>query len=328
MSTIQRIFNRHLLWVLPLFIIPGCKNTIDINAKWKEIVVVYATLDATDTVQYVRVEKAFLDPKTGALQTARIADSFILQSAIVTLSSAKGVDTLRRINYMPKDSGIFANDKNPIFKTNKKLDSSVEYRIDVVDSKTGIKVWAKTVLVWPCIIRSPVHLSTTKFTFQQEFINVSFIPGLNSYAYDVAMKVYYDEFTQGDTTTKTAKTAVWNMVTNQPVEPGVEIRILIPKLAFFQFLSSSIAQAPGLKHRLKYIDMTWFGGGQSLVDYISVNQPSIGIVQKTAEYTNIQGGFGIFSSRCKQTIGGVGFDGASVDLLINSEVTKALNIIH
>ncbi len=314
-------------FILCFLALQSCKNDIDINANWKEIFIIYGALNTNDTVQYVRVEKAYLDPKTGALQVAQIADSLQIDSAIVTLSSWAGVDTMKRIFYVPKEPGIFANDKNPLYKTNKKIDSSKSYTIQVHNPKTGTKATASTNIVWPAVISSPVRNSNSKFSCQTEFINITFVPKNNSFAYDIKLTVYYDEFLKTDTFTKISKVIHWNMVTNQPVQAGVETRVLIPRLAFLQFLSSSIAADITLNHRLKKVDMTWYGGSQTIIDYISVNQPSIGIIQKTAEYTNITGGYGIFGSRCIQAVKNVRIDPVSVILIANHVETVKLNII-
>jgi hypothetical protein len=40
----------------------------------------------------------------------------------------------------------------------------------------------------------------------------------------------------------------------------------------------------------------FYGGAEDLYTYQEVNRPSIGIVQKKPEYTNISDGLGLFSS--------------------------------
>lgn len=83
LKSIVPIFSVFLLAVSAIF---SCKNEVKVNANWKEIIVVYGLLDPIDTVQFIRVEKAFLDEKTGALEIAKIADSLYLDSAEVILS--------------------------------------------------------------------------------------------------------------------------------------------------------------------------------------------------------------------------------------------------
>jgi hypothetical protein len=64
-----------------------------------------------------------------------------------------------------------------------------------------------------------------------------------------------------------------------------------------------------------------------LLDYISVNEPSIGIVQKQAEYSNIDGGLGLFASRCTQTIDRVPIHAASISYMAKHPTTLPLNLI-
>jgi len=102
----------------------------------------------------------------------------------------------------------------------------------------------------------------------------------------------------------------------------------VPRLSFLQFLQSNITAAPNLKHRIKWVGLTLYAGNQTLVDYISVNEPSIGIVQKQAEFTNIAGGYGLFASRSTSKVWGVPIDGASIVYLQKHELTKALNFVR
>ncbi|MEK0420454.1 MAG: hypothetical protein RLZZ161_305, partial [Bacteroidota bacterium] len=68
---------------------------------------VYGMLNANDSVQYIRIAKAFLNENTGALQVAKISDSLYLDSAVVTLRSSDNSfsDNLTRVWNIPKDSG-------------------------------------------------------------------------------------------------------------------------------------------------------------------------------------------------------------------------------
>lgn len=313
--------------VFALFLSSGCKNTIDINTKWKEILIVYGTLDYHDTVQYIRVEKAFLNQTTGALEAAKVSDSLLPDSAVVTLTSGAGVITLQRVNYLPKQPGIFGTDRNYVYKTTQKLDSSQVYRVDVINPKSGNHVYAATNMVSVSKITTPVRNSNSKFSISQNYITVDFTPGYNNVSTDLSLTLHYDEFSTADTNTKVAKTATWTMFTGQPVSSFVNTRVLIPRLAFLQFLTTVLSKDKTMRRRLKTVDMSWVGANQVLTDYISVNTPSLGIVQKTADYTNITNGYGIFASRCVQTISGCPIDANSIFIIRSSDETKELGVI-
>ncbi len=311
----------------------SCKNELDINANWKETIVVYGMLNANDSVQYIRIAKAFLNENTGALQVAKISDSLFLDSAIVTLRSTDNSfsDKLTRVWNIPKDSGLFANDINPLYRINtsgsRSLNSGKRYILEVFSPKSGNTVKAETNLVGPANILSPFRDSTSNFAVTPEYLTVSIKAGQNSFAYDIKLDITYDEFPVSDTFRKTTKIATWNMLTNASALGNSNMLYKIPRLALLQFLRNTITADPGLYHRMKFAGMRVYGGNQLLSDYISVNEPSIGIVQKQAEFSNIQGGVGLFASRCIQRIDKVKFDGGSILFMKNNSETKPLNIL-
>ncbi|MBL7811609.1 MAG: DUF4249 family protein [Bacteroidetes bacterium] len=322
------------LYTLPavfmLLLLSACGNEVPINAKWKETIIVYGTLDPQAKTQYIRIEKAFLDENSGALQVAKIADSLYLDSAKVTLlqlGSSPRTIPMVRTQVLPKDSGIFANDKNPLWTTTEPIIANTEYRIEIQNLRTGNVITANTKTVGSMQIFSPFRDSTSKFSCLTDFIAFSFTPGENARAYDVQMHVVYDEWKQADTTKKTRKTAVWYLMTNFSTEPGVRALNQVPRKAFQQFLTSTIHTDSVTFHRLRWVGLTMYGGNQTLLDYISVNEPSIGIVQKQSEYTNINGGYGIFASRCMQRIDRVPIDPASIYYLRTNSLSKSLNLV-
>ena len=311
----------------------SCKNDLNINAKWKETIVVYGMLDCNDTVQYIRVGKAFLNENTGALEAAKISDSLYLDSAVVLIRSTDNSfrDTLRRVWNIPKDSGLFANDKNPLYRISTKgprsLDPAKRYVIEVQSPKTGNKVWGETNIVGKCIVFAPFRDSNSNFSVTPEFFTISLRSGTNSFAYDVKLKVIYEEFPKNDTNKKIIKSVSWNVLTNATTQGPSNMIYKIPRLALLQFLGSAISSDSTQYHRLKTASLFLYGGNQTITDYISVNEPSIGIVQKQAEYSNINGGFGLLASRCIQRIQGARFDGGSINYIKNHPETKGLNLL-
>jgi hypothetical protein len=311
----------------------SCKNELNINAKWKETIVVYGMLDCNDSVQYLRIGRAFLNTVSGAIDAAKNSDSLFLDSASVILYSTDNSfrDTLRRVWNMPKDSGLFANDKNPLYKAitrgAKALDPAKRYRIEVVSAATGKRVWAETNMVGKATIFAPFRDSNSNFSVTPEYFTISLKPGTGSYAYDAKLRVTYQEFPKSDTNKKVTKTAEWNVLTNATALGTGNMIYKIPRLALLQFLGASISRDSNYYHRLKFANLNIYGGNQILTDYISVNEPSIGIVQKQAEYSNINGGVGLFASRCIQRIERVKFDGGSITFMRNHAETKALNLL-
>ena len=211
----------------------SCENEVDINADWKETIIIYGLLDANDSIQYIKINKAFLNEKQSAYQVAQIADSLYLDSvrASITDLNTGEVIPLIRINKLPKDSGIFNNDVNFLWQTSRKLSEGREYEINVRNPITGIAVNARTKTVSTASIRAPFTSKKSIFSLGTDYITVLCSPGLNSKAYDIKFTVEYEEINTNDTSVKVTKTAIWNMVSNFQVSSGDLIR-KIEKTAF------------------------------------------------------------------------------------------------
>ena len=330
----HQLHNARTLAILFLLsiamVFSACENEVFINADYKETVVIYALLDPQDSIQYIKVNKAYLNENIGALEAAKISDSLYLDSTRVELKRLlTGEIIVCSAEEGPtKDSGIFANNKNILWVTREKIYPNEEYEITVTNPLTNTKAVSTTKTVGTTKIRSPFIDQTNIFSVGPEFVTISYVAAPNAFAYDARFHVYYEEINMADTNAKTEKMATWRVVSNFLVGNNSVPMRQIPRLSFLQFLQSSITAAPNLKHRIKWVGITLYGGNQTLVDYISVNEPSIGIVQKQAEFTNINGGYGLFASRSTNKVWYVPMDPASITYLQKHELTKALNFVR
>ncbi len=329
----RRIFLIGLGLLLTLnFTLSSCDNEVDVNADWKEILVVYGLLDPLDSVQYIKINKAFLNENQNALQVAKNPDSLFIKDARVTLlhiNSGK-IITLQRVDETIKEPGIFAQTPNYLYKTTEPILENEPYKLFVESGLTGQRIEAVTWTLRKARIEAPFKSSNPVFSLGAKFIVISYVPGWNSYAYDIKMRVKVDEFNKADTAFLRTRTLTWNVITNYVVPRNTTAAVLhqIERESFMQFLASSLDSSKTIVRRFKNISVEYYGGSQNLIDYISVNEPSIGIVQKTAEYSNIEGGMGLFGSRCRQEIGTSNFEPASVGILQNNKLTAPLNFIR
>lgn len=331
-----KYFLRKLTKAYALFIgivlfmgINSCDNTVNINADWKETIIVYGMLDPSDTIQYIKVNKAFLNQNTSAYTVAKIADSLYLDSTQVTLRriSTGQVISLNRTNKVKKDSGIFASDVNYLWQTTEKIYGNEMYELRVSNPLSHQRVTSHTGTITPSYIRAPFFNDKSIFSLAPEYITFRCTPGANVKAYDVNFEVTYEEFDINDTSSKTKKTAIWKVMTNYQVEQG-DLVSQVEKEGFFQFLANTLNYGPTIRHRFVSFGVTYYSGSQNLIDYMSVNVPSIGIVQKQADYSNIEGGLGLFASRCAQSIRGIKFEPSSITYIQNHILTKKLNFVR
>jgi len=83
---LQQYRNRLIPFAMILMaLFTACENEVYINAEYKETIVIYGLLDPQDSIQYIKVNKAYLNENIGALEAAKISDSLYLDSTRVEL---------------------------------------------------------------------------------------------------------------------------------------------------------------------------------------------------------------------------------------------------
>ena len=95
--------------------------------------------------------------------------------------------------------------------------------------------------------------------------------------------------------------------------------IILEGQQFFNFLSNNISQDPNKIRNFLSLDLIISIGSPELTKYININQPSSGISQERLEYTNINNGIGIFSSRSTRILSFFNLDRCSLDHLLTLE---------
>ena len=70
---------------------------------------------------------------------------------------------------------------------------------------------------------------------------------------------------------------------------------------FFDVMATNIPVDMNLSREFKGFNLVYSAGGQEIYYYIDVNKPTSGLIQKKPEYSNIDNGLGVFSSRNQNT---------------------------
>jgi len=146
----------------------SCENDFEINADWKETIIIYGLLDPMDSVQEIKINKAFLNTSGSAYEVAQNPDSLYLDSTFATLTEVStGRIIVLKKTQVAKDSGLFS--KQPVFvwTTKEKIFPNTEYRIDVSNPLTGTSASAKTWTLGKAAIQGPVfEQSVLEYAYQ------------------------------------------------------------------------------------------------------------------------------------------------------------------
>lgn len=296
--------NPFILAALTSILLAGCKNDIDINAPWKETPVIYSFLDANKTTQYIRVQKTYqnsIDLTTA--EGAKISDSLYFKDGDINVQviASNGIAyTFTRTNLLPKDQGFFASDVNFIYQnTNMPVDVSRTYNLQVTSKITGTVYTSTSKIVGKADIMSVSPGYKLYIRPWQDFNRLifQFTPGANASLYDVLLRFYYKEYPTGNPANAVIKSVDYFFEKSWNVDATSGKTYLVTSRDLIFYLKNAIKPDNSVTREFQQIDYVATGGSKEMKDIIDLSKPSAVIVQRKTDYSNINGGLGIFSSR-------------------------------
>lgn len=304
----------------------SCKNDIEVFTEYKEQAVVYGLLDLGMQTQYLKIGKTFLNPNISAHEIAQIKDSLYFEDATIKLIEEQ---TGKEIIFFPtdsilKDSGFFQNSSNVIYSSNEIINPKYSYRLWIKDNKTGYTATGKTIIVNNPVINYPVSFSNPFWSVSPKLnINLRFVNGLNAKTQDAYFEFWVAEFPESDTSQSVIKKISWRFASNiineggPPYSPSNRVAV-VPGIGFFDFFLGNMDNGvfntnPNYQRKIVKTDFVLISASQDLADFVEASTPSIGIVQKQTDYSNVSNALGLFSSRNTIRISDITLDPASIE---------------
>lgn len=307
-----------VLIVLVAGIFNSCTTDFEVNAEWKEIGIAYFLIDKKDSVQYLKLNKAYLNDDANANEIALIEDSlyFSDEDIEVTLFAGQEKVSMHRVKLSNKEDGVFAGPDQYVYRTpvGYVISETRQHRLVVQNVRTGYTMSSQIKIVKDGTINSPFQgiqkLALAGCDIED---NLSFyidrsmevVSGKDVKFYDFDIVFHFEEYNKTTEVTE-EKSLLWPIARTLKASTssgGATLNTRVRGEGFFNYLdlklkpvADDVIRIPG------EIEFQFHAGGQEIYDYINVNTPSIGIVQKKPEYTNLENGLGIFSSRTTQTV--------------------------
>ena len=326
-----------LLFVALLAVFASCSNDFELNAPSENIAVVYGFLDKDDEVHYIRVERAFIDPETNALEIAKNPDSLYYTDALVELIRLDKNETitLKRVNAaeegLPREDGIFASDPNVLYRFSLPEDEQLEggervqLRISLDDVEAPVT--AETQIIGDIEFAggkpSPMNLQW-RYNRPTSF---AWTPQAGGVIFDLILTINFQERTStGEFIDRSLEWVVQRNIRQMLGETRVSIDVSGER--FYQFLQAELSDEPRMQRFLQSIDVRVVAGGQELLDFLNITQANTGITsaQEVPFFTNLEGnGVGLFTSRSSATIEVTSLSEESRDSLRNGIYTRGLN---
>lgn len=296
----------------------ACSTDVDLYADYKDITVVYGLLDSNMDTNYVKINKAFLGPGN-ALVIAKNPDSCnypvgrIKAKIIEYQGSASGNNyTLNRtLNLNPiyihdKDSGLFYAPEQLVYYTAEKIKTNTDqhtYRYELEIENGDSLLTSSTNMVGG----EGFTITTASMDFSGDLTKVKWRPCPNASVYEVTVKFRFIEV--GPNNDSVVRIMTWPWGKPMPVS-SLEMEnnqyIVNHSSSDFYVALATFLGNDTLKTDVDRLITTYplcisiAAGGEELYNFIAVNGPSSSIVQNLPEYTNIKGGYGVFSSRTGQ----------------------------
>jgi len=306
----------------------ACSTDVELYADYKDIPVIYGLLDATQDTNYVRINRAFSsnnDNPIDANQVALIADSCNypgkLTAYVLEYKNTYGNEYYRTarnpifldtLTVHDKDSGVFYSPHQKVYYTTEHFNvnnSNIRYKYRLEVLKGNDTISAETGLVGGTG-DSEFRILNTLVSFKSapsdNKSKISFKPAENAVFYNVKMVFNYKE-KHGNV--EEEKQVHWNfgVKTNEEVLDVTDgsYSVSYGVNSLFNLLTEAIGgdtvtdvNHPHVQRYFdeKPIEITIAAGGDELYNYIQVNSVS-GYSQTIPDYTNIKGGYGVFSSR-------------------------------
>ena len=288
----------------------ACETDFDVNAEWEETTIVYGLLDVSKETQYIRINKAYLGDDD-AMIIAQNSDSINFHPVEMEVKLYKleafgnlTVDTLDHVllvaDTLEKEDGFFATDNNIIYKTDGGPDffsNNNRYALIIKNKTTGNKVSANSSVISGFDFDNIFTNKTKSFQFglynNNDFSSSTITwddSNDNGKIYQLDLFFNYTENINGVDTEKSLRYSL-------PLIDDTESKMKIEGNSFFNFLELNLSKDNDVVRYFNGIDMLMTVGSEDLETYINVNKPITGIVQERPQFTNINNGIGLFSSR-------------------------------
>ena len=314
-----------------LFFFNACTTDVELYSDYKDIPIIYGLLDSSQDTNFIRINRAFSgsnDHPINAAEVSLIADSCNypgkLRAYIVEYTQAYGghyqptgytidLDTL---TIHDKEEGVFYAPDQKVYWTDAPIHvntGTTKYRYKLFVHRGNDTITSETNVVGG----EGFKITTESLGFMaaenDNSGKVKFTLADNAVFYDVKMVFYYKESVNGGPMTDKEVSYSFGVKTLEDLGQENE-RVYYVSYnvnTLFNLLEEAIGgdtvineNHPNVIRHLHYMDnegkkpMRIFlsAGSDELYNFIQINSQS-GYAQTVPDYTNINGGYGVFSSR-------------------------------
>lgn len=343
-----------ILAVVGLISLESCKNEVEIFAPESDVTLIYGLLSASDQVHQIKINRVFqgTDAINVLAQDPTVSEYENIEANLVEIRD-NGFGTIDTLNIWPfvettitnKDSGYFYYPNQKIYELNQKLDSTKLYAImvDKLDGSPIVESRTELIQVFGDIIIRPIGLNFLGLGLCNvdgpiENLTLELNTPVNAKIMDVYLDFSYQDEdnnnVKGDTITLSYYVGQ-EVVTTVGERPGQTetIKLDLTPTAFYEFIAANVPVVgpdDDIKQRVALdepLNFRFVSGGVELNTYLEVASPSTSLLETKPEYTNVNNGVGLWSTRSFNNKVAK-MSRASIDYLVNGEITAGRKFCH
>lgn len=320
--------------LIALFIgINSCETDFSLNGDYELTPVVFGLLDQNDSIHRIKITKAFLGDGDNLVYAQNPDSSYFAQvDARVIEYDDKGDETGREwqlfdsiVTNKETDGVFYAPDQKIYYFVEPNLESSYTYEITADINEGAHSFTATTSLIDGFKVPNTLTISNFKVRFakntvdeDKDYLSWVFDPtfGENAAEYDLGYTFHWTEhYLDGTEASFEKRRFLYS-------EDDLDRSVIIGGLDFFQWVADNVPDDPEVDFRTSDgIDLHISVAHSNLTQYMNVSDPVTGIAQVQPIYTNVDGGYGLFSSRLLYTLEGLPLDEASTKELARGSFT-------
>jgi hypothetical protein len=320
----------------------ACDNTINLAADWKDIPVVYAILDGSQPTQYVRLEKAFLDPEKSAVVVAQIPDSLYYDPAVVSVflvNKRTGKSAiLTRFDGtnegFPRKPGIFANQPNWLYRVaTSELGTLIggdSIRVEVKRNDTNLPEVVATTRIPDKMEVKVADKFICKPSKDNTFSWEGDANALMFNAFFIIPTRRLDNMNQ----VISRDTVIWQVANNvergtAQTAKGFVTAVTVPSIGFYEALAAKLTPITNADYRLfEKPSLLVIGGGREINEFQVSAAASSGVsgAEAVPIYTNVTNGLGLVTAINQNTGAQILIESATIDSVRVHPLTKDLKL--
>ena len=340
-----------------------CTTEVDLTAPYVSVPVVFGLLDAKADTQWVRINRTWLGdgdqtqvaliPDSSEYETSRLTTRFVEVVNDIDTRVFELKDTI--LQNKEEDGVFFAPEHKAYFaptRANESLNPDAHYRLEIViDDSVNVSAETNMIAVSVGNIQQPpAGLNNVKLNFanvgpsQVTYPNYPFkwLSTSGASRYDAVLRVHFIEHYWADdfhTVLDSSRDRTIEMPIGTVDPSGItgnqELEKLFDGQTFFTTLKSRLEKNIRITRELgvwdadsqiaRAFDFLLIVANETLAIYLDVNAPVTGIIQERPEYSNINGGLGLWASRTTQGVFGLGYSTDTIEHLQEGDDTAELN---